>query len=141
MGFFHKLNRFPQGTRLSLFARLSFSRPELWRHVGSVVRTTAGFQVDWMRGAESVAPAWSGATGGGGPRDAGLGTLEFGIALPGQLPETIAVGVLTAEMVRQSRRSEARTQGEHFAGDLGGPRPYRSSWPAPHQLAGHGRRR
>lgn len=141
MGFFHKLNRFPQGTRLSLFARLSVSRPELWRHVGSVVRTADGLRVDWMRGAEAVEPAWRGATSGGGPRDTGLGTLEFGVALPGGLPETIAVGVLTAEMVRQSRRSEARPQGEHFAGDLGGPRPYRSSWPARHQIAGHGRRR
>ena len=141
MGFFHKLNRFPQGTRFSLFARLSVSRPELWRHVGSLVRTADGLRVDWMRGAEAVAPAWPGTTHGGGPRDAGLGTLEFGVALPGGLPETIAVGALTAEMVRQSRRSEARPQGEHFAGDLGGPRPYRSSWPAPHQIAGHGRRR
>ena len=141
MRFFQNLSRFPQGTRLSLFARLSASRPELWCHVGYLTPTGGIPRIDWARGAEIVAPVWSSAVADGGQRSSELGVIEFGVTLQGGAPEPIAVGLVTADIVRQSRGPWTRPSGGSLSGDLGGPRPYRSSWPAPHQLSGHGRRR
>lgn len=128
MEFFQKPSRFPLGTRFALYARLTNARPELWRHVGTLRRTAAGLQVAWAPGTAAVAAIWLAPGSVGTARDADLGYVEFGVAHGGSPPVCVARRALTADVVRQSRQPDAGPRGERGA-PVGGPRPYRSSWP------------
>lgn len=125
-----RLNQLPHGARLRLFARFSALSPEVWRTVGSLSRKGGEVQVDWLPGAESVSPAWSNCRRERPPGGPSLGTIEFGLEGPDGLPETIATGALTPEVVQQSRRAVPADGSRANRSSATGPRAPRSAWPS-----------